>query len=76
MKSQSFLLMALLVPMIAVAQSKPVSIVPKPVQMALQAGSFRLAPNTIIVADKVSLSEGRFLAGRPLKNLVDYRRGY
>ena len=64
MKSQSCLLTGLLVPMIAVAQSKPVSIVPKPVQMTLQAGSFRLAPNTIIVADKVSLSEGRFLAGR------------
>ena len=63
-KSQSCLLTGLLVPMIAVAQSKPVSIVPKPVQMTLQAGSFRLAPNTIIVADKASLSEGRFLAGR------------
>jgi len=63
-KIQSCLLTGLLVPMIAVAQSKPVSIVPKPVRMTLQAGSFRLAPNTIIVADNASLSEARLLARR------------
>lgn len=62
MKSQSCLLIGLLIPMIAVAQSKPVSIVPTPVQMSLQAGSFRLAPNTVIVADNASLSEARLLS--------------
>jgi hexosaminidase len=32
--------------------------------MTHQAGSFRLTPNTVIVADKTSFPEGRFLSGR------------
>lgn len=64
MKKQSCFLLGFLVPMIAIAQSKPVSLVPKPVKMTLQAGSFRLTPDTVIVADDKSLSEAWFLAGR------------
>src|SRR5262245_41309490 len=64
MKSQSYLLIVLLVPMIAVAQTKPVSIIPKPFQMTLHPSSFHLRPNTVIVADNASLSEARLLARR------------
>jgi hexosaminidase len=64
MRNQICLLIGLLVPMFAVAQRKPVSIVPKPVQMTLQPGSFQLRPDTTIVTDNASLSEARLLARR------------
>jgi hexosaminidase len=63
-KSQSRLFTALLVPMMAVAQTKPVSIVPKPAHMTVHPGSFQLGPNTVIVADNASLSEARLLSRR------------
>jgi hypothetical protein len=63
MKIHRFLLIGLL-PMFAVAQSRPLSIVPKPVQLTVHPGSFRLGPNTIIVADNAALSEARLLSGR------------
>jgi len=56
--------MVLLIPMIAFAQTKPVSVVPKPVQITLHPGSFQLRPNTVIVADNAALSEARLLSRR------------
>jgi N-acetyl-beta-hexosaminidase len=54
----------LLFPPAAVAENRPVSIVPKPVQLVLGAGSFRLTPNSVITADRDSVSEARFLSRR------------
>jgi hypothetical protein len=48
----------------AIAENKPLSIVPKPVQLVLGTGTFRLTPNTVITADRDSVSEARFLSGR------------
>ena len=62
---QLFLIAPLLsFPRAAMAENKPVSILPKPVQLVLGAGTFRLTPNTVIMADRDSVSEARFLSRR------------
>ena len=62
---QLFLIAPLLsFPRAAMAENKPVSILPKPVQLVLGAGTFRLTPNTVITADRDSVSEARFLSRR------------
>lgn len=43
-------------------QTRPVMIIPKPVQMTVQGGGFRLTSETIIVADEAALPEARQLA--------------
>jgi hexosaminidase len=60
----SLLAPLLIFPAAAVGENRPVSIVPKPVQLVVGAGSFRLTPNTVITADRDSVSEARFLARR------------
>jgi hexosaminidase len=60
----SLLALLLILPPAAIAENRPVSIVPQPVQLVLNAGSFRLTPNTFITADKDSVSEARFLSRR------------
>ncbi len=48
--------------LLAFAQSRQVSIVPKPVLLTVQEGTFHLTPETAIVADNAALPEARQLS--------------